>query len=103
MASVDEPSPDPDTDDETGNADSGRDVEEAVARLRARGARTADRECEEALARLRAQGTLSDAQKRAVERLAERLAGRLLAVPERELRVADDEERVRVALELFGE
>jgi len=80
-------------------------VDESVERISERGQEVRDREVERALTRLDAQGDLSPADREAVERLADRLLGRLLAVPERSLRVAadeGDEETVETALELFG-
>lgn len=85
--------------------DATTDVEQALGALSARGAEVQAEQLERALSRLRAEDDLSDEQVAAVEQLSERLVDRLLSVPEESLRAADnrgDQQRIEVAMELFG-
>jgi glutamyl-tRNA reductase len=78
---------------------------EAVERIRERATAVRNEEVETALVKLDSDGDVSEADREAVERLADRLVDRLLTVPEESLRAAaaaDDEETVETALELFG-
>jgi len=77
----------------------------AVRRIRERATAVRNEEVETAITKLDAGGEVSEADREAVERLADRLVERLLAVPEESLRAAaaaDDEETVETGLELFG-
>ena len=84
--------------------------EEAIDRITERAGTVRDREVETAIARLEARGDLSAAEREAVERLADRLVARLVAVPERALRAAEEgaeaaeegAEAAETALDLFG-
>ncbi|WP_135363804.1 glutamyl-tRNA reductase [Halosimplex halophilum] len=84
------------------------DPDAARARIRERAGEVRDREVETALTKLDARSELSERDREAVERLADRLVARLLAAPERGLRAAaerddHDPETVATALSLFGE
>ncbi|MFB6150250.1 MAG: hypothetical protein ABEJ40_00445 [Haloarculaceae archaeon] len=81
---VDGDRPDPERDGDPPSAD------EALARMRDRAATVREREVRTALNRLDARGDLSASERAAVERLAERLVDRLLAVPERRLEAVAD-------------
>ncbi|WP_423999260.1 glutamyl-tRNA reductase [Haloarcula salina] len=80
------------------------DVEEAIARIDERGAEISAEQLEQALSRLEATSELTPEQRAAVERLADRLVERLLAVPHESLRDAEQRgngEAVATALSLF--
>ncbi|WP_436932181.1 glutamyl-tRNA reductase [Halosimplex halobium] len=84
------------------------DPDAARARIRERAGEVREREVETALTKLDTRGDLSERDREAVERLADRLVARLLAAPERSLRAAaegddHDPETVATALSLFGE
>ena len=92
------------------------DPEAARVQIRERATTVRDREVETALRKLEASEGVSTADRAAVEALADRLVARLIAVPERSLRVAEepdpasdgdggseiDPETVETALDLFG-
>ncbi|MBX0324637.1 glutamyl-tRNA reductase [Halomicroarcula sp. F13] len=80
------------------------DVEQALGQIEARAAEIRAEQLERALTQLRAQGDLTDEQAAAVERLSERLAERLLAVPRASLRQPSSvgDGTVETAAELFG-
>jgi len=74
-----------------------------IEAIRDRAESVRERELERALARLADRGDLSAAERAAVERLADRLVARLVAVPERALCGPEsDAETVDTARELFG-
>lgn len=80
-------------------------VEQAVEQMDTHGTTVKKTQLEHALTQLRAESELSDAQRRAVERLSERLVERLLSVPRSSLQVAarsNDKQTVETAIELFG-
>ncbi|MFC7134382.1 MULTISPECIES: hypothetical protein [Salinibaculum] len=79
------------------------DVSAAKGRIRERGAQISRTERERALRRLRDRTDLSDREERVVRDLAARLAERLLVVPQSGLDRLVDDERARLALELFDE
>lgn len=87
-----------------GESARGRDVDRAIATIRAHGTDVRDEQFERALEELDAE-TLTDGQRAALERLSDRLVARLLAVPETRLRhlaAADDDAAIERALSLFG-
>jgi glutamyl-tRNA reductase len=74
-----------------------------IAAIRDRAESVRDSEVDRALARLDERGDLSAAERAAVERLADRIIARLVAVPERALQAPEaDAETVETARELFG-
>jgi glutamyl-tRNA reductase len=84
-------------------------VDEALKRIRENARAVRDRQVETALARLDGRDDVSEAERAAVERLADRLVARLISVPERALREGEaadgesvDDETVETAVELFG-
>ncbi|GGN96252.1 glutamyl-tRNA reductase [Haloarcula pellucida] len=80
------------------------DVEQAIGQIESRAAGIRAEQLEQALTQLRARGDLTDEQAAAVERLSERLAERLLAVPRESLRQSSNagDRTVETAVELFG-
>jgi glutamyl-tRNA reductase len=73
-----------------------------AATLARRGTTVRDAECERALRRLEAAGDLTPGQRRAVERLADRLVVRLLARPAYNAADVDDEAAVEMLTEIFA-
>jgi len=80
-------------------------ADDAIASMYENAERTKERELDEALAKLDAHGGLNDAQREAVESLADALVSQLLAAPTKSLRDAaadDDWETIAAALQLFN-
>lgn len=83
------------------------DVSAVKARIRERGGQICEQERQRAIQRLRERTHLTDRDERIICDLAERLADRVLGVPESQLdSVANgetDAETARIALALFGQ
>ena len=79
------------------------DPDAAVDRVRHRAESIRRDELAVALRRLDGKSDLTDGQRRAVERMTERIAASLVAPATTALRAADSEREVAAALELFGD
>jgi glutamyl-tRNA reductase len=77
--------------------------EPELAAIRARASTVRDEQVERALRRLEARGELTPERREAIERLADRLVDRLVAVPEAGIAAAEGDEVAETALALFGE
>ncbi len=80
-----------------------RSPEAAARHVRRRAESIRQAELDAALRRLEAAGDLTDAQRRAVDRMTRRITGTLVAAPTDALLSTDDEAAVATALELFGD
>ena len=88
--------PEPNADGATSGPDAAAD------RIRRRARSIRRDELAVALRRLEAEGGLTDGQRRAVERMTERIAASLVAPATTALRAADGEREAAAALSLFG-
>lgn len=78
-------------------------MDDELGAVRARAEAIRDEQVATALARLEAHGEVTPEKRAEIERLADRLVDRLLAVPERTIDAAEDEDDVAAVLELFGD
>ncbi|NHN49841.1 hypothetical protein G9464_19930 [Halostella sp. JP-L12] len=103
-AATDATATDPNGDgDETAETTGGPDADEAAARIRRRAESIRHDELTAAIRRLEGTDDLTDDQRRAVERMTERIAAALVGPTTSALRAADDERATAAVLELFGD